>query len=126
MKNRYGQCLAVMAVVAAAVTPTAAGVSVERLVAQLAAGGKSAAVAIQTFQFKPTPTEVKAGTPVTWSNNDDIQHTVTSGTPESRDGRFNSTLAGKGATFSITFSQPGTYPYFCDRHQSMRGEIRVN
>jgi plastocyanin len=126
MKNHYGQCLAVMALVTAAVTPPAAGGSVGNLVAQFAAGGKSAAVAIQTFQFKPTPTEVKAGTQVTWTNNDDIQHTVTSGVAESRDGRFNSTLAGKGATFGITFNQPGTYPYFCDRHQSMRGEIRVN
>jgi plastocyanin len=126
MRNRYRQWLAVMAVGAAVVTPAAAGASAGHLVAQLTAGGKSAAVAIQTFQFRPTPTEVKAGTQVAWTNNDDIQHTVTSGTPESRDGRFNSTLAGKGATFGVTFSEPGTYPYFCDRHQSMRGEIRVN
>ena len=60
MKNHYGQCLAVMALVTAAVTPTAAGGSIGNLVAPLAAAGKSAAVAIQTFQFKPTPTEMKA------------------------------------------------------------------
>lgn len=83
------------------------------------------AVAIQTFQFRPTPLDVKAGTQVAWMNNDDILHTVTSGTPESPDGRFHSPLRGKGATFSMTFDQPGTYAYFCSRHQSMRGEVRV-
>jgi plastocyanin len=83
-------------------------------------------VTIQTFQFKPPSLEVKAGTRVIWTNQDDIVHTVTSGTPESRDGRFDSRLDGKGATFSLALTQPGTYTYFCNRHQSMRGEVRVN
>lgn len=84
-----------------------------------------ATVTIQTFQFRPSPIEVRAGTQVTWVNQDDIRHTVTSGIPENRDGRFNASLAGKGAQFSFTFSQPGTYSYFCDRHQHMRGQIQV-
>ncbi len=87
---------------------------------------EGAAVTIKTFEFQPVPLAVKAGTRVTWTNTDDIEHTVTSGTPESRDGRFNSPLDGKGATFTFTFTQAGTYPYFCDRHNHMRGEIRVN
>jgi plastocyanin len=89
-------------------------------------GGAEARVSIQTFQFQPGDLTVRAGTRVTWVNQDDIAHTVTSGTPEKRDGRFNASLNAKGATFSTTFDQPGTYPYFCDRHQSMRGQIRVN
>jgi plastocyanin len=63
---------------------------------------------------------------VTWTNRDDITHTVTSGTPERRDGRFDAPLAGTGATATLQFTDPGVYPYFCDRHRSMRGEIRVN
>jgi plastocyanin len=86
---------------------------------------RNVAVTIQTFQFRPTPVEVRAGTPVTWTNQDDILHTVTSGTPESRDRRFEAPLDGKGASSTMTFTQAGIYPYFCDRHQSMRGEIRV-
>ena len=82
-------------------------------------------VTIQTFQFRPTPVEVRTGTPVTWTNQDDILHTVTSGTPESRSHRFEAPLDGKGASSTMTFTQAGIYPYFCDRHQSMRGEIRV-
>jgi plastocyanin len=86
---------------------------------------RNVAVTIQTFQFRPTPVEVRTGTPVTWTNQDDILHTVTSGTPESRDHRFEAPLDGKGAASTMTFTQAGIYPYFCDRHQSMRGEIRV-
>jgi plastocyanin len=86
---------------------------------------KEASIAIKTFQFRPTPLAVKAGTRVVWTNTDDIEHTVTAGTPESRAGWFNSKLSEKGTTFSFTFTQPGTYQYFCDRHHSMRGEIWV-
>jgi plastocyanin len=86
----------------------------------------AAAVTIQTFQFQPGELTVTAGTRVTWTNQDAITHTVTSGTPETRDGKFNSPLAGQGTKFAYTFAQPGTYTYFCDRHQSMRGQIRVN
>ena len=73
----------------------------------------------------PDRLEVKTGTKITWTNQDEIVHTVTSGTPETRDGRFGSPLNGKGTTTSVTFTEPGTYPYFCERHQSMQGEIRV-
>ena len=84
-----------------------------------------ATINIQTFQFQPKQLEVKAGATVTWVNQDDIRHTVTSGAPDNKDGRFDATLAGKGTKFSFTFSQPGTYTFFCDRHQHMRGEITV-
>jgi plastocyanin len=82
-------------------------------------------VTVQLFQFKPGQVEVKAGTRLAWTNQDDITHTVTSGTPEQRDGRFEVPLDGRGAAGSVRLDQPGVYPYFCSRHQSMRGEIRV-
>jgi plastocyanin len=83
-------------------------------------------VTVQVFQFTPSPVTVKAGTTVTWVNRDDIQHTVTAGVPESPTGKFDLKLAGGGATASATFAEAGAYPYFCARHRSMRGEIRVN
>ena len=82
-------------------------------------------VTVQTFQFKPTPIEVPAASKVTFTNQDDITHAVTSGTPESRDGKFSHQLAGKGATATVELTQRGVYPYFCERHRSMRGEIHV-
>lgn len=82
-------------------------------------------VTVQLFQFRPGLVEVRAGTRLTWTNQDDITHTVTSGTPEQRDGRFEVSLDGRGATGIVRLRDPGVYPYFCSRHQSMRGEIHV-
>jgi len=83
-------------------------------------------VNVRVFQFRPGQIEVAANTDVLWINDDDIQHTITSGTPERPDGRFDLKLADKGARASVKLDRPGVYPYFCSRHQQMRGEIRVN
>jgi plastocyanin len=77
------------------------------------------------FQFQPGALEVRAGTRVTWTNHDDITHTVTSGAPGSPDGRFDVRLAGKGMSGGTVFAERGVYPYFCARHASMRGEVVV-
>ena len=87
--------------------------------------GAGAPVAVQLFQFQPSPIQVKSGTAITWTNRDETVHTVTSGAPGAADGRFNGTLDGKDTSFQFTISQPGTYAYFCARHDSMRGEVRV-
>jgi plastocyanin len=83
-------------------------------------------VAIQLFQFRPGRITVTSGTSVVFTNQDDIEHTVTSGTPDKPDGRFDTRLAGKQHTATVAVTEPGVYPYFCSRHPSMRGEIRVN
>jgi plastocyanin len=83
-------------------------------------------VEVRLFQFRPGQLEIKAGTTVAWTNQDAITHTVTSGTPDTRDGRFAQRLEDKGAVTMVEFKTPGIYPYFCERHPSMRGEIRVN
>ena len=102
-------------------TPVALGL----LVTLGAPASTERSVTIQTFQFKPTPIDVPAGTRVSFTNQDDITHTVTSGTPESPDGKFSHRLEGKGASATVDLTKPGVYPYFCERHRSMRGEIRV-
>jgi plastocyanin len=84
-----------------------------------------AAVEIRTFQFDRPTVEVPAGTRVVWTNQDQIEHTVTAGVPDTVLADFGGTLAGKGSTFGVTFDRAGTYPYFCTRHHFMRGEIRV-
>jgi plastocyanin len=95
----------------------------------LCAGGESAGppaqVRVHTFQFSQASLEVPAGTEVDWFNGDAIEHTVTSGVPDSADGAFAGRLADSGAVFRHRFDRPGTYPYFCERHHFMRGEIRV-
>ena len=82
-------------------------------------------VAVKGFGFRPPALYVRAGSRVTWVNQDDIEHTVTSGNPERRDERFASALSRKGATYSVTFAAAGSYTYYCDRHPFMRGEIHV-
>jgi plastocyanin len=83
-------------------------------------------VTIELFQFTPATIAVTAGARVTWTNRDDIEHTVTAGEPDRRSGRFHLTLSGVGASGGVTFTERGVHRYFCDRHRSMRGEIRVN
>ena len=101
------------------------------LVAILAGSGIATAtptetqVAVQVFQFRPAQLDVKAGTRVTWTNGDEITHTVTSGAPGQNDVRFSGRLDGKGTTFAHTFGDPGTYQCHCERHQAMTGEIVV-
>ena len=61
---------------------------------------------------------------MTWTNQDDILHTATSGpTPGTADGKFDGPMDGRGKSFSHVFDQPGRYPYFCNRHTSMTGTV---
>lgn len=85
----------------------------------------AAAIAVKTFTFAPRELVVPIGTTVTWTNADEIEHTVTAGAPEAPAPVFDGTLAGKGAIWRRTFTKPGTYAYHCARHQFMRGTVRV-
>jgi plastocyanin len=85
-----------------------------------------AAVSIRTFQFAPDTLRVKVGTRVVWTNADEIEHTITSGTPDTRDRRFNGVVAKRGASYSAVLKEAGTYRYFCDRHRFMNGTVIVN
>ena len=78
----------------------------------------------RTFTFLPPSLAVQAGTDVTWVNEDTVDHTVTSGAPDSPLGGFDEPL-GKEATVVISFGEPGTFAYFCSIHPSMTGEIVV-
>ncbi len=59
---------------------------------------------------------------VTWTNNDPIHHTVTS---VSGNGSLNSGDMAQGATYSYTFTKPGTYNYYCVYHVWMTGTVVV-
>ena len=57
---------------------------------------------------------------VIWTNNDNEAHTVTA-----TDGSFDSGNMNAGATFTYTFTKPGTYTYICTYHPWMRGYVTV-
>jgi plastocyanin len=82
----------------------------------------AANVTVKLFQYQPGRIQVKAGTTVTWVNEDEIFHTVTA---DIKSGVFGAPLDGKGKSFSFMFSQPGIYSYYCARHDHMRGEVEV-
>ena len=85
-----------------------------------------AAVTTQLFTFKPDQLEITPGTRVMFTNQDEIAHTVTSGTPDKPDRTFDIRLDGKGASGSVAFTRPGVFSYFCARHPAMRGAVHVN
>lgn len=63
---------------------------------------------------------VRPGTTVTWINHDDDPHTVTS-----TENVFRSPGIDTDETYSYTFTQPGTYEYFCTLHPLMTGKVLV-
>ena len=98
---------------AAAALPLAA-------IGPVGAQNASTAVSIDNFTFNPPQLTIKAGTTVTWTNKDDIPHTVTAV------GKlFKSKVLDTDNGFSFTFTTPGSYAYFCSLHPHMTGTIVV-
>ena len=77
-------------------------------------------VAIMGFAFGPATITVKPGTTVTWTQQDEDQHTVTA-----NDGSFSSSPLVTGATYTHTFTTPGTYTYHCSIHPFMHATVVV-
>lgn len=85
-----------------------------------AATDEPASVTIENVAFNPPEIEVPAGTTVTWTNRENVPHTVTSS-----DGAFGSDTLNRGDVFSHAFATPGTYDYVCAIHPNMRGSVVV-
>jgi len=81
----------------------------------------SRAVKIDNFSFAPQTITIPAGTQVTWTNEDDIPHTVVSEDKTT----FKSHALDTDEKFSFTFTKPGTYTYFCSIHPKMTAKIIV-
>jgi len=64
---------------------------------------------------------VPMGTTVSWTNHDDVPHTVVN-----TERRFKSPVLDTDQQFAHTFDTPGTYPYFCSLHPKMTGQIVVS
>jgi plastocyanin len=77
--------------------------------------------------FDPSVVNIAPGDTVTWTNNDKVGHTTTSGQPtDNTTGTvWDSSLVKAGGTYSFTFQNAGTYNYFCMVHPWMTGEVIV-
>lgn len=82
-------------------------------------------VTVKERKFDPPSIVVPVGTTVTWSNEDKVSHTVSSGVPGKRDGTFDRTLGPGFGVFSFTFDKPGVYTYYCQFHTAMLGQVEV-
>ena len=81
---------------------------------------QSSEVKIDNFSFSPAQITIRVGTTVTWTNRDDIPHTVVND-----EKLFKSKALDTDEKFSFTFEKPGTYTYFCSLHPKMTGKVVV-
>ena len=86
-------------------------------------GGTTVTVDIPSISFDPTDVTVKAGTPVIWTNSDDLPHTVTKEGGPGPD--FDSGNLEPGDEFEQTFDEPGTVDYVCTIHPGQAGTVTV-
>ena len=102
-----------------ALAAAAAGIFVAAALTAAVAAAPTA-VNIDNFNFSPPNLTVAAGTTVTWTNHDDIPHTV-----RAVDGSFHSKAMDTDDNYSFTFAKPGVYSYFCSIHPKMVGKVIV-
>lgn len=86
--------------------------------------GDAVEITLSGTSFSNPDLTIAPGTTVRWVNGDGMVHTVT---PDGHTTWTSASLATQGASFQHTFTQAGTYAYFCQPHQAqgMTGIIRV-
>lgn len=83
-------------------------------------------IAMNNFSFVPDNITVTVGTTVKWTNQDPVQHAITSGPVGKPDGIFDSGTLNFNGTFSYVFQKAGVFPYYCSFHQPlMVGTVTV-
>jgi LPXTG-motif cell wall-anchored protein len=80
----------------------------------------SGSVAIADFSFSPASITIDQRDAVTWTNNGPAAHSASA-----NGGEFDTGILKAGQSSSHTFSQAGTYSYFCRPHPFMKGTVVV-
>jgi LPXTG-motif cell wall-anchored protein len=80
----------------------------------------SGGVTIADFSFSPASLTINQGDTVTWVNNGPTPHSATA-----NNGSFNTGILKAGQSGSHTFSQAGTFSYYCQPHPYMKATIVV-
>jgi plastocyanin len=81
----------------------------------------SGKIDISNFEFVPKDVTVKAGTPVTWTNQDSAAHTATATGPG---GGFDTGTLEQGDSKTVKVKS-GTYHYICGIHPFMKATLVV-
>ena len=83
----------------------------------------SVKVDIPDIKFEPKDIAVEAGTTITWTNTDDLPHTVTkTGGPGAQ---FDSGNIDPGGEYEQTVEAKGKIDYVCTIHPGQEGSITV-
>src|SRR5262245_28708616 len=90
-----------------------------------AALAKQVNAEISVFQFTPIEIRASIGDAVTWTNNDAIEHSVTSDSMRLGRPLFDTGFFEAGESRNLTFEESGTWLFHCARHPSMQGKIIV-
>ena len=83
--------------------------------------GNKYQVNIDNFSFTPATLTVPVGAKVTWTNKDDVPHTVVSTT----NAFPHSPALDTDQSFFYAFAKAGTYAYYCSVHPKMVGKVVV-
>jgi plastocyanin len=83
-------------------------------------GDQNATVTVKDFNFNPTTVNVLKGSTVTWTNEGQMEHSVTGDDDSWGAGDIE---AGEDVTY--TFEHTGGHPYHCKYHPAMTGTINV-
>jgi plastocyanin len=86
----------------------------------VARSGDAAQLKIDNFKFGPAKLTVAKGTEVTWTNQDDIPHSIVLTALGVR-----SKVLDTDKSFSYQFDKAGTFSYICGLHPFMHGQIVV-
>ena len=103
-----------LVVLALAVTIVAAAPAVAR------AAAEERSVDIEDLKYKPAEIKIKIGETISWTNNDDREHTITAD-----DNSFKSGPLRTGKTYRHKFTAAGRYPYHDDHFGRMKGVVIV-
>lgn len=87
---------------------------------RVAKAAASVTVTIKDFEFSPASVTIDQGDTVTWHNIGPTPHSATA-----KDGSFDTDVFRKGGSRSHTFTQPGTFSYYCKPHPFMKGTVTV-
>ncbi len=77
-------------------------------------------VTIDNFTFTPAELKVKVGDTVTWTNHDDIPHSIVLNSLAVR-----SKTMDTDGTFAYKFDKAGTFFYVCGLHPFMQAKVVV-
>ena len=77
-------------------------------------------IRITDFKYAPAKVRVKAGSSVTWVNEDDAPHTATA-----QDQSFDTDRLERSDRKAVKLDKPGSYRYYCVFHRFMEADVIV-